>query len=618
MSLPDWVLKHKQKNTEIKFLNNRYYLYKITSKWDKIKKRAQKQTVEFLGTITLGGLISRQRKYAKQIKQQNDPQNLNDNSNSTATNSLHYKIAVKEYGASKTLITEFMQEIQPTLQKIFQDDWQYVFVISILRMIYQCPFKSMERLYNASYLSNAYPNLKMSGKDMSRFINKFGQRRTDMVNFMHNFVTNSSNIVFDVTSIISHSEKLEINQVGYNSKKEYDPQVNLMYIFSVDKKQPIYYRVIPGNIREVNAFKLSVEESEVKNAVVIADKGFASSDNINMLKSQQLNYIIPLKRNSNLINYHKIIEHDYAKFDGFFFFQKRHIWHYKYTQENQEIYIFYDEYLKVQENNDYLSRITSKYEGYQREEFFNTHSFGTIAMTIDQPHAAELIIFDNTDIDTRVTQAAEQNLDSATAEETTDESEITRDEIIVKHVAGLTFKTETAIISKYHNKIYYHDKKQLLTFTLDKKQSIRKLLFDDKLLITSLEIKNALDAYLGEKNLLKTKWYPAQVYFYYKSRMQIETSFDTYKNVFLSDKTYMQSQTGLESWMFFNHIVLMVYYKLYKLLVDTNLISKYSPLDIIEMLRQVKTLNINNEWITSEIPQKLDKLLKKLQLHIPY
>ena len=57
MKIPDWAIKHKQKGTEIRNIKGNYYLYKISSKWDKIKKRPQKITEKFLGKITMEGLI---------------------------------------------------------------------------------------------------------------------------------------------------------------------------------------------------------------------------------------------------------------------------------------------------------------------------------------------------------------------------------------------------------------------------------------------------------------------------------------------------------------------------------------------------------------------------------
>lgn len=52
MKHPEWVLKHKIPNTEIRCIRGRYYLYNITSVWCPEKKRTKKVTLKAVGTIT--------------------------------------------------------------------------------------------------------------------------------------------------------------------------------------------------------------------------------------------------------------------------------------------------------------------------------------------------------------------------------------------------------------------------------------------------------------------------------------------------------------------------------------------------------------------------------------
>lgn len=52
MSHPEWALKHKKKNTELRNIRGNYYLYKITSKRVKGKKWPQKITLGQIGVIT--------------------------------------------------------------------------------------------------------------------------------------------------------------------------------------------------------------------------------------------------------------------------------------------------------------------------------------------------------------------------------------------------------------------------------------------------------------------------------------------------------------------------------------------------------------------------------------
>ena len=52
MEHPEWALKFKTKNTELRLIRGRYYLYNITSTWDPEKKRTKKVTLGSVGTIT--------------------------------------------------------------------------------------------------------------------------------------------------------------------------------------------------------------------------------------------------------------------------------------------------------------------------------------------------------------------------------------------------------------------------------------------------------------------------------------------------------------------------------------------------------------------------------------
>src|SRR5947209_5312321 len=81
----------------------------------------------------------------------------------------------------------------------------------------------------------------------------------------------------------------------------YDAQIRLMYIFSAELKQPVYYRLINGNITDVKSMKKCVEELHAQNVVFIADKGFYSKNNVADLRGNSLHYIIPLYRNNSLI-----------------------------------------------------------------------------------------------------------------------------------------------------------------------------------------------------------------------------------------------------------------------------------------------------------------------------
>ncbi len=60
---PDWVLKHKEKGTELRLINNKYYLYKVHT--ERKDGKVKKYTDKYLGRITEDGLIPPQNKIIK-------------------------------------------------------------------------------------------------------------------------------------------------------------------------------------------------------------------------------------------------------------------------------------------------------------------------------------------------------------------------------------------------------------------------------------------------------------------------------------------------------------------------------------------------------------------------
>ena len=112
---------------------------------------------------------------------------------------------------------------------------------------------------------------------------------------------------------------------------------------------------------------------------------------------------------------------------------------------------------------------------------------------------------------------------------------------------------------------------------------------------------------------LKTDIVPQKVYLHYKSRVDIEILFDTFRNVLMADSSYMRSNEAMETWLFINHLALIFYYRLYKRLVEHNLIKKYSPKDIIMHLDTIKKVKINDNWLDAEVPSKSKNILQKIQ-----
>ena len=362
---PQWALKHKKKGTELRCINGYYYLYEVTSKWNPEIKRSKKITGRLLGKITRkdGFIESEKEKLRKQrVKIE--------------------KVKIKEYGVS-SFIESHLSDYTMLIKKHFPEQWETIIALVYGRLLFQSPLKNMGFYFQHSYMSEQFSEINLSAKTIGIFLKELGYKRDVIVDFFKEFKTANDCIIFDGSDFCSESKKMGLCELGKSKKGIYQPLVNTLFIFSVRLQLPIYYRLLPGNIKDVKAFKLCLKESGVRDATIIADKGFYSKSNIDRLDHELLEYIIPLRRDNPLINYAKLNINDKKNFEGYFEYENRFIWYYtiELKEEKKKVYVFLDEELKTNEQKDYLLRVDKKIEGYSIEQFYTKQkTLGSIAL----------------------------------------------------------------------------------------------------------------------------------------------------------------------------------------------------------------------------------------------
>lgn len=480
-SHPEWALKHRRPGTELRKIRGRYYLYEYKTVYDKQKKRPKKISGKILGSITEqdGFKPSAKRLLEKGIT-------------AKEVKAVH----CKEYGMAWLVMTQF-REYYDSLCKVFgQPDASLLMAIAYCRFVYKCPLKRIPFRLAASFLPELLSLGPFNEKKASGVLNRIGRMRGKMQAYMKSFIREGDYILMDVTNIFCRSEQISLARKGYNNALEFDNQFNLLYIYSADSRMPVYFRLLPGNIREVKAFKNSLLEAGLQKAIIVADKGFYSQANVELLQEEQLDFILPLKRNNKLVSYRDIAGNNFKDEGNYFEYHGRIIWYKCYkTAEGLNLCLFLDEQLKVKEEKDYLRRITTHPEAYNLEQFHEKkNGQGTIALLTPMNSGAE------------------------------------------------------------------------------------------------------------------------DVYLTYKGRMAIEVMFDGMKNVLEADHTYMQNEQTLHGWMFVNHITLQWYQHLYIQLKEKNLLKKISVSDYVELLTDIKKVNINNTWYINEYTNQTRKMMEKLGL----
>jgi transposase len=323
-----------------------------------------------------------------------------------------------------------------------------IYCMAYTRLFHQSPIKRMPFYFNNTFLSEEFKGLAFSDKTISKILHKIGGEQSSIDSFLNSFVKSSNAAFIDATSVFTQSHQIFEARLGYNTKRQKDPQLNLLYLYDYKLIMPLYYRVIQGDLREISAFKLTLEQSGLKDAIVIRDKGFSSEKNIEALRKSQLQYILPLRHNSAKIDYPGFNTGTKQDMDGYFKYKSRYIWFRKIAIEQGSLILFLDEDLRINEEKDHLDRITKFPEEYNQDSFFERQKrMGILAL-----------------------------------------------------ITNISDMKAEALFQKY------------------------------------------------------------------KSRCEVEQLFDLFKNFLVANKSYMQSMESFKGWLLINHIALIIYYSIFRIL----------------------------------------------------
>jgi hypothetical protein len=78
----------------------------------------------------------------------------------------------------------------------------------------------------------------------------------------------------------------------------------------------------------------------------------------------------------------------------------------------------------------------------------------------------------------------------------------------------------------------------------------------------------------------------------------------------------MQNKETLQGWMFINHLALLWYYIIYKMLKEKEILGKYSVNDLVINLKEIRKGRVNNKWSLEPINSQTQKLLDKIDIYI--
>lgn len=494
---PDWAVKYRRPGTELRLINGCYCLYECRCVYDKEKKHGVKKTGRYLGSITEEGGFKESR---KRLAERELEQAREEAKRPEAV--LHVQDAVvgesKELGLSR-FVSGCLPDYIGKLREVFPDDWERIMALAYCRLREQSPLKAMSSVFGDSYLSVEHKVRGLSPNALSGFYHDIGTRRPQILAFLRKFCQEDTGVIFDGTDILSASKRMDLPRLSKVKSGGFDMATNIMFGYSLAAGHANYYRLLPGNIKDVKAFKICAQEYGCTDMTAIVDKGFQSDENIKFIDSMEgVSVIMALRRNTGGLDYTPFANRDNKGALGHFWYGGRVIWYHKQEVYGHTAYLYLDEKRRVEEQEDYLAKVDDAENDHYTMESYNEHvmQFGTIALLVTQEKSAE------------------------------------------------------------------------------------------------------------------------DTYYAYKSRGEVEQCIDVFKNTLEADTSYMQTEQALETWMFINMVAMHWYCELRQRMVDSKLIEKYSPRDMIRVMGRLRSVYVNGKWHTTEITAKEGRLLSAIGVDI--
>jgi transposase len=260
--------------TRIKVISGKEYLYEITPYYDKEKKQIRQKS-KYLGK-NLNGAPIRVRS-----KDQVPRKVLS-----------HGEFIPLRKIADCLNLEQILSEILPT-----NEIWP-VLSMAMNYVIRPRSLTHIQSWYEGTILAEDHPGLPLSSQTLSRILGRIGDSTAnlDFSRALIQRIPTSRTLIYDITSLSSYSQNINLLEYGYNRDGFDLPQVNLSLIVDKELGIPLMYDVYPGSIVDVSTLKNTIKKINaqgVHDYTLIMDRGFFSTANVEELVSSNLSFIIP-------------------------------------------------------------------------------------------------------------------------------------------------------------------------------------------------------------------------------------------------------------------------------------------------------------------------------------
>lgn len=266
--------------------NGKIYVYENISFWDKKthKAKSKRKCIGHLDTATKK-IVPNRKKETTVLTTSNSPE-------------------CYSYDCGIALLLDKItndMKLNLILKKIFPDDWKAILTCTYFLISEGQALSRVEKWSKQSI--NPYGGM-LADQRVSELLSRITE--SNIQNFFTKwFEANSSDEYYcmDITSVSSYSEFNEFVSFGYNRDGEDLPQINLLLISGHQTHLPLFYRIIPGSIKDVSTLNESLQRLnfiDIKHLHMVMDKGFYSESNVDAMYDNHVRFSIGVPFTSSI------------------------------------------------------------------------------------------------------------------------------------------------------------------------------------------------------------------------------------------------------------------------------------------------------------------------------
>ena len=155
---------------------------------------------------------------------------------------------------------------------------------------------------------------KLNDDRIARMLETIGVHQEEIqsalsMRMMESFGISAKSIHYDITSLSFEGEYLESDVVRFGYSRDRRPdlkQVNVSLDVTTEGSVPVWSRTLPGNTTDVTTvmenMKSLKKNLQLKDYLVIMDRGMVSGDNLDMLLGQGIGFVAAVPLSENMVD----------------------------------------------------------------------------------------------------------------------------------------------------------------------------------------------------------------------------------------------------------------------------------------------------------------------------